>query len=601
MVSTPPRGWQVAGYLDALRPEPDWTVDLAILSAYSADPVSIVAVLLALIGRDDEERTPSRRDLADAVEQLRDRTRIVLQQGRLATMRQPPRLTGVLDQFVREVAFDERRHSWHAKAALVRMTRGAEFEWRLWVGSRNLTMPENLDLGLLLVGGRGGRGRVVPGAQDIARALAERAGLDGVTAKYLSAELDGVKWQAPSGTKVDRLRISRGDTEWGLPDLPRTADAVTVISPFLDKGFLRHVAGTSCAPERAKLLSTRSEVERLAATTRAFGDLYVLEAPDYPSVSGEAPAEAGAVETSGWETGRGLHAKLLHVRTGARRRIWMGSANATRRAWSGRNVEIIAELTVDEAVEEGLLNLIAGARPLVLGEDQTLTDAEPAEDRLERARAEVSAKWRGELLWDGRGMHLRHPEPPHPADPLISLEVGLITQELRPWPRAEEDLDLGEVEAADRTELVQLKLGLDGATCEWIVRAPATPPFGEERDRAAFMRAMGVREFLLWVADSLRGAAAPPDEPDWTSDRTRPADFGAGAGLSWTEDLPTQEEILAAWTRDKALFETVRKRVRTFLPALLLQTRETDPEGHAQLMRFEALWTTLEAGLGVRS
>lgn len=601
MVSTTPRGWQVSGYLDALRPESDWTVDLAILSAYSADPVSIVAVLLALIGRDDEERTPSRRDLADAVEQLRDRTRIVLQQGRLATMRQPPRLTGVLDQFVREVAFDERRHSWHAKAALVRMTRGAEFEWRLWVGSRNLTTPENLDLGLLLVGGRGGRGRVVPGAQDIARALAERAELDGVTAKSLSAELDGVKWQAPSGTKVDRLRISRGDTEWGMPELPRTADAVTVISPFLDKGFLRHVAGTSCAPERAKLLSTRSEVERLAATTRAFGDLYVLEAPDYPLVSGEAPTEAGAAETSGWETGRGLHAKLLHVRTGARRRIWMGSANATRRAWSGRNVEIIAELTVDEAVEEGLLNLIAGARPLVLREDQTLTDAEPAEDRLERARAEVSAKWRGELVWDGQGMHLRHPEPPHPADPLISLEVGLITQELRPWSRAEEDLDLGEVEAADRTELVQLKLGLDGATCEWIVRAPATPPFGGERDRAAFMRAMGVREFLSWVADSLRGAAAPPDEPDWTSDRTRPADFGAGAGPSWTEDLPTQEEILAAWTRDKALFETVRKRVRTFLPSLLLQTREADPEGHAQLMRFEALWTTLEAGLGVRS
>lgn len=209
MVSTTPRGWQVSGYLDALRPEPDWTVDLAILSAYSADPVSIVAVLLALIGRDDEERTPSRRDLADAVEQLRDRTRIVLQQGRLATMRQPPRLTGVLDQFVREVAFDERRHSWHAKAALVRMTRGAEFEWRLWVGSRNLTTPENLDLGLLLVGGRGGRGRVLPGAQDIARALAERAELDGVTAKSLSAELDGVKWQAPDIVILDEFQRYR--------------------------------------------------------------------------------------------------------------------------------------------------------------------------------------------------------------------------------------------------------------------------------------------------------------------------------------------------------------------------------------------------------
>lgn len=595
-----PRPWPVTGYLDALRPDPGWEVEFAIVAAYSADPVSIVAALLALIGRDDEARPPSRRDLADAVEALRDRVRVVVQRGRFAKMRQPPRLTGVLDQFVRDVPFDERQQSWHPKAALVRLRRGSDVEWRLWVGSRNLTMSENRDLGLLLISGRDSRGRSVPGAEDIAASLAGRADLPNVAVKRLSAQVTGLKWRAPPGVRVDRLRISSGQSDWVLPKLPKTVDALTVVSPFLDAGFLNHLAETNCGDDNRKLLSTLTEIERLAATTSGFGTLLVLEAPDYAAA---APSQDGVeIETQaleGEEIGRGLHAKLLHVREGERRRIWMGSANATKRAWTGRNVEIIAELTVDKTAEEGLLALLEGARPLKLKDRDGLVDADPQEDRLERARAELSANWQAEINWDADGLRLHHLVPPHPSDPDIQLEAGLITTDVTLWPTGQTALDLGLVEEADRTELVQLRLTLEGAACEWIVRATATPPFGEARDRAAFMRSMGVREFLLWVADSLRGAAVATDEPDWTTESSS-SDFHSDA-VSWADGLPTQEEILSAWTRDPALFETVRRRIRTFLPALLDHTRVSDPEGHKRLQSFDALWTTLEQALGDRS
>lgn len=599
-MSAEPRAWPAIGYLDGLRPAPDWEVESAILAAYSADPVSIVAALLALVGRDDEDRPMSRRDLADAIEALRNRVRIVVQRGRLAKMSNTPRLAGVLDQFVRDVPFDERRQSWHPKAALVRLRNGKDVEWRLWIGSRNLTVSENRDLGLLLVSGPGGRGRNVPGVGDIAGALVDRAGLPGLSAARIAVEVASLKWRSPAGVRVDRMRISRGDGAWSLPDLPSRVDAVTVVSPFLDAGFLAHVRKTECAPGGRRLLSTLLEIERLAGTCATFGELLALDAPDYPAASVPTRDHEETVALSeGEEIGRGLHAKLLHIRQGERRRFWVGSANATRRAWTGRNVEIIAELSVDEAVEAGLLELLRSARPVRLPDDADPTDAEPSTDRLDRARVEVSAGWRGEIHWDAAGLRLRHPAGLHPSDPDIRLGAGLITTGLVAWPNGQEELDLGDVEEADRTELVQLRLTLEGAMCEWIVHAPATPTFGVERDRAAFMRLMGARDFLLWIADCLRGAVAAPDGPDWTDDQ--PERTTGEARLSWTDGLPTQEEILSVWTRSPDVYASVRQRVQAFLPALLEQTRTSDPDGHGRLQAFDRMWRTLEQGLGVKS
>jgi hypothetical protein len=311
------------------------------------------------------------------------------------------------------------------------------------------------------------------------------------------------------------------------------------------------------------------------------------------------PTPASAAD-EGEELGQGLHAKLLHIRQGDRRRLWMGSANATQRAWTGRNVEIIAELSVDEAVEAGLMSLVAEARPIRWEDGAVLKDVEADKDELERARAEVSAHWKGEIVWNNESIRLRHPSALHPSDSRIRLEAGLITGDLETWPAGQAELDLGPIQTADLTELVQLRLTLGDASCEWILQARAAPPFGVERDRAAFMRSMGAREFLLWVADTMRGAAAPPDEPDWTKDEPSRGQ-ASEASPTWTADLPTQEEILSTWSRSPAIYKTVQHRINTYLPALLEHTRTTDPDGHTHLLLFAQMWAVCEEGLGAPS
>src|SRR3546814_9951928 len=91
-----PQSWPALSYLETLRPGPD-----------------------------------------EAVERLKGKVRIVIQRCRLAKMRRTPRIAAVLDQFVREVDFDEAMHSWHPKVALVRLRSDeGETRWRLWTLGR---------------------------------------------------------------------------------------------------------------------------------------------------------------------------------------------------------------------------------------------------------------------------------------------------------------------------------------------------------------------------------------------------------------------------------------------------------------------------------
>lgn len=599
--------WPALSFLEGLRPGPDENVELALLASYSADLGSIGATLLALAGKDTDAGRGSPSDFADAVERLRGRVRIIIQRGRLAKMRRTPRIAAVLDQFVREVDFDEATHSWHPKAALVR-TRdaGGKAGWRLWIGSRNLTENVNRDIGMLLLSGEKA-GASIPGAENVARALAERAALKGVRPVSLGAAVAKVAWRAPAGVRVERLRWSDGSGGMAFPVPTAGTDEVVVVSPFIDKTFLARQAPRGSKPARRVLLTTMHEIERIGPSLAAFDDLLALDAPDYPVGDPEPDVEMAAdrdpADDEEEELGRGLHAKLLFMRSGKKRRLWLGSANATMRAWTGRNAEITAELVVTEPVEKGLKALLGSARlveaPLV---EHALDAAALEEEALERARAQVAARWAAQLGFDDEGARLAHlsdlhPGGPHPDESDIVLEVGTLYGELVAWPRGQTTMLLGPIAPAERSEFVRLRVSRGEKGLSWLQRAPADPPFGEDRDRAAFVRFLGARGFLLWLAGLLAGDGRE-GEGDWTSDEQRDrADPGMNSVLD--SSLPTLEEMLAAWARDPQKFREIERRVSQYLPAVLEEARQEDPQTADMLRRFDDLWGKLRSGLGV--
>ncbi|WP_372084985.1 phospholipase D family protein [Tistrella mobilis] len=602
--------WPALSFLEGLRPAPDENVELALLASYSADLGSIGATLLALAGKDTDAGRGSPSDFADAVERLRGKVRIIIQRGRLAKMRRTPRIAAVLDQFVREVDFDEATHSWHPKAALVR-TRSADGQtgWRLWIGSRNLTENVNRDVGLLLLSGKK-RGASIPGVNDVARALAERAALKGVRPISLSKEVTKVTWCAPSGVRVERLRWSDGNGGLAPPVPPTGTDEVVVVSPFIDKTFLAQQTAQKPKSARLALLTTMREIERVGPSLAAFDDLLTLDAPDYPVGDPEPDLAVGAAKSDYYpvtdeeeEVGRGLHAKLLFVRSAQRRRLWLGSANATMRAWTGRNAEVTAELVVTESVEKGLKALLGSARLVEAPCAEYSPDAATQEEEaLERARAQVAARWAVQLSFDHQDACLTHgsdlyPGGPHPDETDMLLEVGTLYGELVPWPREQITVSIGPMDPAERSEFVRLRVSHGEKGLSWLQRAPADPPFGEDRDRAAFVRFLGARGFLLWLAGLLADGGRE-GEGDWTNDEPRDrADPGMNPALD--SALPTLEEMLAAWARDPEKFRGIERRVSQYLPAVLEEARHESPKTADMLHRFDDLWGKLRSGLGI--
>ncbi|MBJ3764315.1 phospholipase D family protein [Maribius pontilimi] len=601
--------WAALSFLEGLRPGPGESAELALLASYSADLGSIGATLLALAGKDTDAGRGSPSDFADAVERLRGKARIVIQRGRLAKMRRTPRIAAVLDQFVREVDFDEATHSWHPKVALVR-TRNTTGEtgWRLWIGSRNLTENVNRDIGLLLVSGTKG-GALIAGADEMARALAERAELKGLRPASLAATIAKVAWRSPAGVRVERIRWSAGTGDQPVPVPPPDVDEVIVVSPFIDKQFLARQLVKGTKQSRRVLLTTVREIERIGPSLAAFDDLLALDAPDYPvgdpeleSRSAEWPSDVTSTEDEEEEVGRGLHAKLLFMRTGRKRTLWLGSANATLRAWTGRNAEATAELVVTEPVERGLKALLGSARLVDAPSGEHLPDAEVLEEEaLERARAQVAARWSASLRINGEGIRLSHrsdlhPDGPHPDEADILLEVGALHGDLLIWPPRQADVHLGHVVPSDRSELVRLRVSRKDKGLSWLQRAPAEPPFGEDRDRAAFVRFLGARGFLLWVAGLLANDDTQSDG-DWTIDEPRER-TSEEEKSTFDSSLPTLEAMLAAWARDPVKFREIERRVSQYLPAVLEQAEQEDKLTAEMLRSFKELWSKLRTGLG---
>jgi hypothetical protein len=110
------------------------------------------------------------------------------------------------------------------------------------------------------------------------------------------------------------------------------------------------------------------------------------------------------------------------------------------------------------------------------------------------------------------------------------------------------------------------------------------------------VRILGARGFLLWLAGLLADDERQ-GEGDWTNDEPQErTDLATNPALD--SSLPTLEEILASWARDPDKFREIERRVSQYLPAVLDQAKQEDPETAAMLRRFDDLWSKLKSGLG---
>jgi hypothetical protein len=601
--------WPSFSFTDLLRPPDGWRTEHAILTTYSADLVVVVTALLALTGSDlDHRRTGSRVELVKATDALRGRVRVLAQRGRVTIPNTQQPILRLLDKFLLTVDADENVRSWHPKVALIRhqnIDKESDRQWRIWLGSRNLTRIMNWEAGLVLMSQSDGHGGRVAGLAELGAALAGRANLPTLPAAQVAAELAALTWEFPPGSEVQKVRLLGPGSDEGLPKPPANVERVFVVSPFLDAKTVRAVAGWGNAKTSRTLVSTALALQRLREQNEAifsgYGPPLVLPLPDLPGEGAELLDEAVPVIAETAESEEvppaGLHAKLLFAASRSRRQLWLGSANATDRGWGGRNFEAVAELIIAREAADALEDFIALCEPFTPNALSPAVDED--EEVLEDVRKLLCGHWSLRQRTGEDEPEVVASSAPPLQDPTIQLQVAALGGVWHIWPRDKDSILLSGVRGRQRSDFLQVRLSRGDKMCAWLHVAPCEPPPDEDRDRALIAEYLDPHTFLVWLRSVLTDRPAIAAGGDWDADPTTPGGGdGSDRSVPAVDLIPTLEEILRAWARDSSAFASADEKVRSYLHEIERNARENGATADVEMLEgFRRTWETLTAEL----
>lgn len=584
------QAWPGQPYLDELRPDRGASVRLALFATYSVDVSAVAATLLALIGRNNDKGGGTAVDFAQAIDNLRGKVCILIQRGRIARPVALPRIAGILDQFIVEQPHDEQYRSWHPKIALIAYDGpGDRTSWKLWIGSRNLTRSQDFDTGILIDGGpRRGKGKTrLPGIGAVGRRLAGDAGRG--DAHSIGVELESLWWEAPPGYALRGLLDGLAD-DIGLADAPPpgTIQGVTIVSPFLSPEFLARAATWGPDGGRTLVSSMPALVKIANSGTDSLNGFATLLAYAAPRPPADDPVDRDAADEDDAEPAPpSLHAKIYSFAMADEHVFRVGSANATDRAWSGRNAEIMLELVGGDDYRRGLGFLVGSATPVTLSDLVTKTPADTtAADALEMSRRQLIGAWSPVLLREGEVFTLDAGLVPRLSDPEHRLEAGHASGDRIPWPDNARRLPLGELPLSHQSAFIQLRiLGVEGEL-NWMQRVEVRPELEPGRDLAALARHMGLRAFHDWMRAMLAGDLLPVGGGAWDDEGGEASLRGGAQGY----DRLTLEDILSAWAKDRAAFGRVDRHFTPYVEAILKHGQDLTAADKVDLRELLQIW-----------
>lgn len=601
--------------LEALRPPDGYVTDCALGTTYSAELPVILAALVALSGTVRDTSEYGLHSAVRALDALRERVRIAAQQGRISAP--PPhqqRLARLLDSVVRPVPFDEATRSFHPKTWLVRYVPESGHgvvRWCLVVGSRNLTSALDWDLGVALSGVEDGDGHELSALPEYVRWVLAECG-DPTFGADVWKRLRAVRWRGP--VRCQELEFgfhgpaAQAWQSTALAALAREQNArVLFVSPFLDVEAIRHAAKELHGlrdrwrgETSRRLVAGRLDLEEVArsesgrAALGVLGDLRCLAA----SAHGVAPrAEAeDADDMEPLPSDLGLHAKVIaawHATNDVT--LIVGSANLTRRGWTGVNGEAWLRLRGGRELGDPLWawsNNSLGFNPSSVAplspEEVERAAWERAVDGWSHAIAHMAM-----TLDDDLGV-LEAPvpvAPPPPDRPMVFSVARFGTDVFVPWRPGQTSVSLGTCAMAARTRFVLCRVRAVASEGEverqWVQAVAVRPDIDARRDRAAFAEALGPSGFLALLDGILDATRADMDGDEGERGEGQGARAGAAAA---GHDL-SLERILRAFARQEG---QRLAELRAQLSRNVTMYRESGKGDDARLRDLWQAWDAIE-------
>jgi len=336
--------------LDSLRPPLGFRFDRAVATTFTLDLETALMVPLALAGYALRE-SPDPVEVLESIRSCAGRLDIFCQAGGIRADRWPSDLVSLLEKSIHQVQRPKPGCLFHPKVWILRYVDPVsnQFKYRCLILSRNLTQDRSWDLVLRLDSDENSVARGInPGNQNLNRfiaALPILAGFDEYHERLnaineIADELRKVWWELPED--VQEIQF----WPFGLPGMrkPKTEDMFTgyrhlIVSPFISPSGLQIALGNS-KETSISIVSRGDELDRIAK--EEMPEAVYFQINPLASLQDDDEHQEKSIETE--QMLGDLHAKLYIVETNRRARIFMGSANATDRAFNG-NVEILCELS----------------------------------------------------------------------------------------------------------------------------------------------------------------------------------------------------------------------------------------------------------------
>ena len=409
-------------YTTLMRSPDGYHFDNAVASTYSLDFETALAIPIAIVFRDAENRDEmlhSPLALLQSVERMAGRIAIYCDRGRIKEARpNAARLMALYEKTITEVAAPG-GGAFHPKMWCIRFKpdkKGSPVRMRLAILSRNLTNDRCWDLALCLDG-------IVDKTVNevnapIVRLLGALPGLANsatrpAAPKFLPSllhDMERCRWEdLPAGATRISFAVNGLDVGgWTPPKGERLA----ILSPFISGSALQKLSEGYDGPSVCQLIARADELDCIKPDIRELFEVNTLDerATEYEEEDRDEVSSADL---------EGLHAKAYLVERGSKLQIHIGSANATMAALiptsKGRtqNVELMATLegpktrmgTINDVLyTAGFQRLLAPYTPSDPPEQDAATAAEKALDKLRTAIAAMPLELRCSVLPDAIGL-----------------------------------------------------------------------------------------------------------------------------------------------------------------------------------------------------
>ncbi|MDH5671168.1 MAG: phospholipase D family protein [Myxococcales bacterium] len=411
--------------MDLLRAPPGYRLDLAILTTYTLDLETVLALPLAVLAQADkgiEELLADPLLLLEALREAGGRVHIFVDAAGIGVPRKERALYAMLEESIHPLRAPN-GGAFHPKVWVARfVSEEGKSLVRAAVLSRNLTFDRSWDIAFSSEAAPKGK-RNVAASRDLGallRALPSLASTAGhelppnvaEAVDRLADESQRTSFPAPDGFDTpitfQGFGLGGGPTMAWRPNIDGTR--LLAVAPFVNRtalDALRHVVG-----EGRALVSRQEELDSLPEDALAgWSPVYVLS-----DTAHDEPEDDAAPRPSG------LHAKFLAVEQGWYVTWYVGSANLTKAAFEGHNVEMMVALTgkkgragghrghgIDRFLASGFSKLLVPYRRNKVEEEPAVVEArelvEAAKKSLTAAELRIACAPDGEAwTWklDGR-------------------------------------------------------------------------------------------------------------------------------------------------------------------------------------------------------